>query len=404
MADSNSDSERQPRKGAGCAVWAARLALLFIAVVSLTAASLTLYHQWRYGRPLPAISLSEGAPHLNPVDRIYLQTYLGARTEELAQPVGAGQTAVNFTINAGMGAFEIAVALQEAELLNDRELFLNYIRYHGLDGRLVAGSYRIDPSWNIPELATALTQTTPQEIELRFLAGWRLEEMGNYLAVTTPGNIRADQFLALAQRRVPLDLSGYPFLASLPAEATLEGFLFPDSYAVPVEADARYLVEMMLANFDRRVTPAMRQAYGAQGLTVFEAVILASIVEREAVVAAERPLMGSVFLNRVNLGMRLDADPTIQYALGYQPETGSWWKSPLFQADLGIESPYNTYRRIGLPPGPIANPSLASLQAIAEPAQTDYLFFVLDCQAAVPGTHNFSLTYEQHLQYVQRCR
>jgi UPF0755 protein len=402
MVDSN--SEEQQRKGAGCVVWAARLALLFIAVVSLTAASLALYHQWRYGRPLPAISLSEGAPHLSPVDRIYLQTYLGGRTAELAAPVGAGQTAVNFTINSGMGALEIAIALQEAGLLTDRELFLNYIRYHGLDGRLVAGSYRIDPRWNIPELATALTQTTPQEIELRFLAGWRLEEMANYLAVTTPGNINADQFLALAQRRVPLDLSRYPFLASLPAEATLEGFLFPDSYPVPVEADARYLVEMMLSNFDRQVTPVMRQAYGAQGLTVFEAVILASIVEREAVVAAERPLMASVFLNRVNLGMRLDADPTIQYALGYQPETGSWWKSPLFQADLGIESPYNTYRRIGLPPGPIANPSLASLQAIAEPAQTDYLFFVLDCQAAVPGTHNFSLTYERHLEYVQRCR
>jgi UPF0755 protein len=403
MAHSN-PYEAQGKGGAGCLVWTARLVLLFLAITSCTAASAVLLYQWRYGQQSSLIRVEGGAPHLNPVERVYLQAYLATRTEELDQPVGEGLALINFTINPGMGAAEIALALEELQLLRSRELFLNYLRFYGLDGRLAAGSYRIDPQWNVPELATALTRAVPQEIELRFLEGWRLEEMANYLAVTTPANIRADEFLTLAQRRGPLDLNRYPFLASLPAEATLEGFLFPDSYRVPIDADAQYLIAAMLTNFEQRVTPAMRQAYGAQGLTVFEAVILASIVEREAVVAAERPLMASVFLNRIGQGMRLDADPTIQYALGYQADSNSWWKSPLSQADLRIDSPYNTYLYTGLPPGPIANPGLASLQALAEPAQTNYLFFVLDCWATTPGTHNFSLTYEEHLQYVQRCR
>jgi len=396
--------EAQGKGGAGCLVWTARLVLLFLAITSCTAASAVLLYQWRYGQQSSLIRVEGGAPHLNPMERVYLQAYLATRTEELDQPVGDGLVLINFTINPGMGAAEIALALEEVRLLHNRELFLNYVRFYGLDGRLAAGSYRIDPQWTVPELATVLTQAVPQEIELRFLEGWRLEEMANYLAVTTPANIRADEFLALAQRRASLDVNGYPFLASLPAGATLEGFLFPDSYRVPVEADARYLIEAMLANFEQRVTPVMRQAYGVQGLTVFEAVVLASIVEREAVVPAERPLMASVFLNRIRQGMRLDADPTIQYALGYQAENGSWWKSPLSQTDLRIDSPYNTYLYTGLPPGPIANPGLASLQALAEPAQTNYLFFVLDCWATTPGTHNFSVTYEEHLQYVQRCR
>jgi UPF0755 protein len=395
--------EAEEKSGASCLVWISRLLLLFIAVTTCTAASAALLYQWRYGQQSPLVRVEGGAPHLNPVERIYLQTYLAARTEELELPVSDGFESVNFSVNPGMAASEIAVSLEEAGLLRNRELFLNYIRFYGLDGRLAAGSYQIDPQLTLPELAALLTRATPQEIELRFLEGWRLEEMANYLAVTTPGAIRADEFLALAQRRAPLDLSDYPFLASLPPEATLEGFLFPDSYRAPVDADARYLVETMLANFDRRVTPTMRQAYGAQGLTVFEAVILASIVEREAVVAAERPLMAGVFLNRVAQGMRLEADPTVQYALGQQ-QSGGWWKSPLSLADLQIDSPYNTYRYTGLPPGPIANPGLASLQALAEPAQTDYLFFVLDCFSDIPGTHNFSVTYDQHLQYVLRCR
>jgi UPF0755 protein len=137
---------------------------------------------------------------------------------------------------------------------------------------------------------------------------------------------------------------------------------------------------------------------------VHEAVTLAAIVEREAVVATERPIIAGVFYNRLAQGIKLEADPTVQYPLGYQPDSDSWWKSPLFLVDLEMDSPYNTYRYGGLPPGPIANPSLSSLEAVAFPAATEFIFFVADCEAAVPGSHAFSITYEEHLANVQRCR
>jgi UPF0755 protein len=148
----------------------------------------------------------------------------------------------------------------------------------------------------------------------------------------------------------------------------------------------------------------MRQSYGAQGFGVREAVTLASIIQREAVVAEERPLMAGVFLNRLNQGILLQADPTVQYAVGYQAENASWWKSPLSLADLQSSSPYNTYVHSGLPPGPISNPGLGALSAVAEPIETEYLFFVADCTAEVRGSHIFSQTFEEHLVYVERCR
>lgn len=345
-----------------------------------------------------------GRSGLNIAQRIYLQVYLDSRTEELAQPAGSGNLPVSFSIAPGETADSIVANLAAAGLLNDTELFGNYVRYHGLDSGLEAGDFLLSPQMTIPELAEALTEGKLREIDLRLLEGWRMEEMANYLATVNAAQIDADEFLAIARRQAPFDLSGYDFLASLPPEATLEGFLFPDTYRVPPDADAAYLVDKMLQNFGSRVTPAMRQAYGFYGLNLREAVTLASIVEREAVVHEERPLIANVFLNRISQEMKLEADPTVQYALGYDAASGKWWKNPLTLDDLAFDSPYNTYVAPGLPPGPIANPGLASLQAVAEPAQTDYIFFVVDCTAVTPGSHVFSVTYEEHLANVQRCR
>ena len=189
-----------------------------------------------------------------------------------------------------------------------------------------------------------------------------------------------------------------------PQAPALEGYLFPDAYPVGRDTTAAALIELMLARFDERVTPAMRQAYGALGLTLREAVIVASIIQREAVLDEEKPLMAAVFLNRLRAGMPLQADPTVQYALGYQAAAETWWKVPLTADDLQVNSPYNTYLYGGLPPGPISNPGLAALQAVANPAAVEYLFFVVDCAAATPGAHAFSVTYEEHVANVQRCR
>jgi UPF0755 protein len=385
-------------------IWLFRLGAVAIIVGCLALAVALLVGQWHNLGQLRRIVLEEGNPSLNPVERVFLYTYLTERADALALPAGSGQTAQPFTITPGETADTIARNLQRSNIIHDPDLFINYTRFYGLDARLAAGEFFISPQLTVPEIAHGLAEGRLRQIPVRFLEGWRLEEMAATLARTTPARVNAVEFEAIAARRQHFDLHPYPFLAALPADATLEGFLFPDTYILPPDADAAYLLEAMLRNFDRQVTPAMRQAYGAQGLSLREAVIVASIVEREAVVAEERPLIASVFLNRIAEGMYMQADPTVQYAVGFQPATNSWWKSPLSLDDLHVDSPYNTYLYGGLPPGPIANPGLAALEAVAFPAVTPFLFFVADCDVEENGRHLFSMTYEEHLANVARCR
>jgi UPF0755 protein len=161
------------------------------------------------------------------------------------------------------------------------------------------------------------------------------------------------------------------------------------------DTSSQELVRLMLGNFETKVTAELKAGFESQGLSIHEAVTLASIIEREAVVAEERPHIAGVFLNRLELGMKLETDPTVQYALGLQPG-GNWWKANLTTIDLQIDSPYNTYLYPGLPPGPIANPGLSSLQAIALPLQTEDLYFRATCDGS--GRHLFAPTFEEHLQ------
>jgi UPF0755 protein len=396
--------EERPGPRRQALTWLARLALLFIALSACLTSLFVVVGRWRLAREGGAIAIEGGSSSLNPVERLYLQTYLAANANELSQPAGVATSPVSFVIEPGENAIQVADKLVAANMLVDVTLFTNYLRYYGLDSGLEAGSYTLDPQWTIPQVANALTRAVAQDVLIRFVEGWRLEEMADLIRREQPAQVDADAFLALARRQTLFDLSQYDFLASLPVEATLEGYLFPDTYRLPLDADATALVQQMLTNFGNRVTPAMRQAYGAQGLTLRQAVTLASIVEREAAVPAERPLIAGVFLNRLAQGIRLEADPTVQYAVGYQPAAAEWWKSPLFQEDLALDSPYNTYLYPGLPPGPIANPGLAALEAVAAPIATDFVFFVVDCRATTPGAHLFSATYEEHLVNVERCR
>ncbi len=385
-------------------VWLVRLAVLAAAVTACFTAGLVLLNRWQEARFSSVISVEGGDPRLNPIDRLYLQSQLALGADELSGPAGSGNQPILFEIAPGQSANEIAANLEANGLLANTELFIHYLRYYGLDSRIDAGTFEIDPQLTIPQMATTLTRAHLQDITLNFLEGWRAEEMAEYLSVTQPANIDADEFLALVQRRSSLNLSEYDFLASLPFGASLEGFLYPDAYRIPVDANAQYLVNLMLNNFAEQVTPAMRQSFGAQGLSVYDAVTLASIVQREAIIPEEKPIMVGVFLNRLAKLMFLQADPTVQYALGWQSETQTWWKSPLEAADLEVESSYNTYFAGGLPPGPISNPGLASLQAAANPVKSEYLFFVLDCQSELTGAHVFSNTYEEHVANVELCQ
>lgn len=388
-------------------IWGSLRFILFGGVVAVFAVALFfLAHRWNEASAGGVITLEQGDPNLSSAERVVLQGLLALNQDALQEPIGNGTQPVEFTVSAGQNANQIAIALaSEGVMTPGKEgLFLNYLRFYGLDAELDAGTFVLSPDMDLPTLAETLSNAVGDDVALTFLEGWRVEQIAGYLDTVRPAQIDPAQFLALVTRQQPLDLSPYPFLAQLDPADSLEGFLFPDTYRVPTDADATYLVNLMLQTFGERVTPEMRQAFGERGLSIPDAVTLASIVEREAVLKEEQPIIASVFLNRVMQGMRLDADPTVQYAVGYDPDSDKWWKAPLTVDDLQIQSPYNTYLNTGLPPSPIANPGLGALQSIANPLATDYLFFVAECAGLAPGAHLFSVTYEQHLENVAACR
>ena len=240
------------------------------------------------------------------------------------------------------------------------------------------------------EIALTLQDATPREVAFNILPGWRLEEIA--AALPTSGlSITPEDFLAAASAPPP----GSPISQFLPTGATLEGFLSPGSYQLPRETSPQefvnYLTNSFIAQFDQELLEGFQQ----QGLNLYQAVTLASIIQREAVVDDEMPLMGSVFINRLNVGMKLESDPTVQYALGFNEELNTWWKSPLSLEDLEVNSPFNTYKQPGLPPGPISAPDYPALRAVAFPEYSGYYYFRALCDGS--GLHVFAETFEEHL-------
>jgi UPF0755 protein len=327
------------------------------------------------------------------LDKFLLRVYLAFRQEEISRPASDDPTPVVFVVEPGETAGDIALRLKRLGLINDAELFRQLARYHEADSKLEAGRYELRANMTMAEIIGALQHGRLEEIAVTIPEGWRAEQIAEML--TKEVGMDGEEFLALVQDG---DFD-YKFLKDRPLGAALEGFLFPDTYYLSVQPTALDIIERMLANFDHRFTVEMRQMAAERGMTIYEVVTLASIVEREAVVAEERPIIAGVFLNRLAEGMNLDSCPTVQYALGYQEDTGQWWKTPLALEELDqVNSPYNTYLHRGLPPGPICNPGLASMQAVLEPVETDYLYFV----AKGDGSHAFAKTFEEHLQNQQR--
>jgi len=247
----------------------------------------------------------------------------------------------------------------------------------------------LNPRMSPLEVAHALQDATPQQISFNILAGWRMEEIAD--ALPTSGlSFAPGAFLASARNPILT----HPLSPYLPEGASLEGFFFPDQYRLDRNITQEQFISTILDNFMIRVIPTLSEGFQNQGLDLYKAVTLASIVQREAMSEDELGTIASVLLNRLSIGMRLETDPTVQYALGYQNADQTWWKNPLCMNDLKFYSPYNTYIFPGLPPGPIANPSLEALSAVAYPEQTPYYFFRAACDGS--GRHNFSQTFEEH--------
>jgi UPF0755 protein len=360
--------------------------ILAVAVVSVAAIA-TLFLLPR----LTASRLGTAAPSLNPAERTLLAAYLTAHTGELDSPAGPDDTPVEFSVETGATANTVAASLAQKGLVHDAQLLAYYLRYQGLDAHVEAGDFVLRQTMTPREVALALTDARAREVELRVIEGWRREQIAEALAAQPAFAAVAQDFLTLTGPNSPRP-STYPFLASLAPGASLEGFLFPDTYLLRPTASASTILDKMLADFQGRLPPGYEQQVSAHGLTVFQAITMASLIEREAVVDDERPIIASVIYNRLAAGQRLEIDASVQYALG---QTGHWWPS-LQGLDLhAVASPYNSYTTDGLPPGPIANPGLSSIKAVANPAQTDYLYYRALCDGS--GRHAFAVTYAQHL-------
>ena len=298
---------------------------------------------------------------------------------------------LDFEIGEGESVSMICLRLEKQGLINDAELFRIYLIYTGRDRFLQSGQFRLDSSLSPVQLGEALMQANPREAVVTILPGWRIEEVGANIASSGLA-VTAEDFMIIAY-----EPSG-GFLSLLPGAeiSSLEGFLFPGSYTFPRETNLEQVINTILIEFSTQLENSLREGFSRQGLSIYEGIILASIIEKEAVVDEEKPMIASVFYNRLNQGFRLETDPTVQYALGYQGDSGTWWKSPLTLNDLKVESPYNTYMYSGLPPTPICNPDLNSLRAAAFPAESPYLYFRAACDGS--GRHNFAITFEEHLE------
>ncbi|MFC1878748.1 endolytic transglycosylase MltG [Chloroflexota bacterium] len=329
------------------------------------------------------------APGLDSFQRVYQSALVLMQMESLRQPANPNTSGRPFEIQLGESSTQIIERLQSEKLITDGRALRDYLIYKGLDTTLQAGEYFLSARMTPIEIAAALQDATPSEVIFTILPGWRLEEIAAALPTSGLG-FSPESFMESASQPLwPNSLQD-----ELPSDATLEGFLYPDRYLLSRQISAEALISTLLQNFEIKVTYELRQGFERQGLTLFEAVTLASIVEREAILDDEMPLIASVFFNRLALSMRLDTDPTVQYALGYNQAQKTWWTNPLSLADLQFVSPYNTYLNAGLPPGPIANPGLIALQAVGYPAETPYFYFRAACDGS--GRHSFAETFAEH--------
>lgn len=324
------------------------------------------------------------------MERAVIGLYLRYRGADVTQPANASDTTdVTFVVESGQAVGTVAWYLERQGLVTDGELFRRVVQYHGADGDIQAGVYTLRPSMTMEEIMRELQHGKMPSATITVVEGWRAEEIA--MLLEEKGVVSAQEFMwAVAQGR-----SDFAFLRDRPASslATVEGFLFPDTYQLPENTSAKHVLDIMLRNWEKRMPNELLEKAAEHDMTLYELMTLASVVEREAVRADERPMIASVYLNRFEIGMYMQSDPTVQYAKGYSEETGKWWNPMIQEEAITVTSPYNTFLNPGLPPSPICNPGLASIKAVLEPAETSYLFFYHKGD----GSHAFAVTYEEHL-------
>jgi UPF0755 protein len=284
---------------------------------------------------------------------------------------------VTVEIPRGADTARIADRLARAGVIPNALMFRLRTRLTAEDARFKAGEYRLATGMDYSAVVAALEEGPAEVVfTVPIPEGFTVDQIAERLQARA--RIPAAEFRELASKHAAEFVAGHPFLQTNHTPS-LEGYLFPKTYRIKRGTSARAAVEMMLDQFGKETEGVSLTYANARGLDLHQVVTMASMIEREARVRKDRPLIASVIYNRLRLGMRLQIDATVQYVLGNKPR--------LLTRDLKVNSPYNTYIRKGLPPGPIANPGLSSLKAAAKPAETDYIYYVL---TGADGSHTFT--------------
>lgn len=283
-------------------------------------------------------------------------------------PVNPSNTiSVEFVIEKNESIRTIASRLSQEKLIRSPTAFFMMIKLMGIERNIQAGYYRLNQAMDASTVARELTHGV-EDAQVTTLEGWRVEEIALELARSL--EIPESEFLKYAA----------------------EGYMFPDTYLISKDSSASSVVGLFRRTFDEKARTIIREFDTPAGLSEDEVIILASIVEREGKSEHDRPIIAGILLNRLREGWPLQADATLQYAIGYRPETKSWWKQQLFNEDKQVDSPYNTYLHTGLPPTPICSPGLSSIRAVVNPQPTDYMYYLHDPE----GNVHFARTLEEH--------
>ena len=307
--------------------------------------------------------------------------------------VGLTQSAISTTgekfsivVKPGMAAKDIGHLLYEQGAIKSIFLFQIISKMQGMENALQAGEYVFSKNMTVQQIVSMLAKGETSYQQFTIPEGYTVEQIAKLLQEKQLGN--GETFKKAVQGFVP-----YPYMINENSNVVYkaEGYMFPNTYRITKGTKEEDILAMMTAQFDKQFTEAMRNRAAELGLSIKDVIILASLVEKEAQLASDRPIIAGVFLNRLKLDMPMQSCATIQYILGYP-------KPELTVQDTEISSPYNTYQHMGLPPGPIANPGIAAINAVLHPQNTDYVYFVADRQ----GAHHFSKTYEEHLIAIEQ--
>ena len=310
-----------------------------------------------------------------------------AQTETADETVVDEEKRINVKIRDGLSTAEIAKRLAEKGIIGSSLRFRFLARFYGYDDKFRPGSYTFTADMSDEEVFQKLLTGEKKVVRFTVPEGFSIKEIAERLHNLDLAD--KDDFLKAAADFAPYDYMRKRKNVFFAAE----GFLFPDTYNVDSDIEIDEILKLMAQTFDERLTPTMRVTAEKMGLSVYDLITLASLVEREVRYPEDRPIVAQILLKRLKLNMPLQTDATLQYLMDTPKEDVSI-------EDTQIDSPFNTYQHTGLPPGPIANPGMASITAVLHPAETDYLYFVADRQ----GHNHYAYTYEEHLNLVNKYR